>query len=174
MQAIKIIKNDPACVLCLSSVLPYPNFYCCFSTLCCVFISCFLCMLLVLLLKLRRKSYRRKDVTQHNWRHWNRNKMTRSSRQKDRRRLHARSIYSLVSWHTLYFDKKQLSAEVQYIIPTNNACRIVTHARYINRACLRKLILQLYTALTDCPHIPSGKLLRPYAIGRGFDPVVVL
>jgi len=32
---------------------------------------------------------------------------------------------------------EQLSAEVQYIIPTNHAYRIVTHARYINRACSR-------------------------------------
>ena len=37
--------------------------------------------------------------------------------------------------------QKLLSADVEYIIPTNHACRIVTHARYINRACLRKLIL---------------------------------
>ena len=36
----------------------------------------------------------------------------------------------------LYLAQKQLSAEVQYIIPTNHACRIVTHVRYINRACL--------------------------------------
>ena len=41
----------------------------------------------------------------------------------------------------MFVSKKQLSAEVQYIIPTNHASRIVTHARYINRACLRKLIL---------------------------------
>jgi len=31
--------------------------------------------------------------------------------------------------------QKQLSADMQYIIPTNQACKIVvTHARYINRA----------------------------------------
>jgi len=44
---------------------------------------------------------------------------------------------------------------VQYIIPTNHACRIVTNARYINRTCLRKLILQLYTALTDWQAAPA-------------------
>jgi len=73
----------------------------------------------------------------------------------------------------LWVYEKQLSTEVQYIIPTNHACRIVTvtHARYINTACLRWLILQLYTALTDWPH---GKPLRRYAIGPELDPVVVL
>jgi len=32
---------------------------------------------------------------------------------------------------TPWLLKKQLSAEVQYILPTNYACRIVTHARAI-------------------------------------------
>ena len=65
----------------------------------------------------------------------------------------------------LWVYEKQLSAEVQYIIPTNHACRIVTvtHAHYINTACLRYFILQLYTALTDWPYRPvvrrSGVML---------------
>ena len=35
----------------------------------------------------------------------------------------------------VWSSEGQLSADVQYIIPTNHACRIVTHARYI--MCLR-------------------------------------
>jgi len=36
---------------------------------------------------------------------------------------------------------------------------------------MRWLILQLYNALSDWPH---SSVVGRYAIGRGFDPVVVL
>jgi len=71
-----------------------------------------------------------------------------------------------------HFEPKQLSADVQYIIPTNHACRIVTHVR--DRACLRYLILQLYTVFIGWSHSSVGKALRRYSIGREFDFLVVL
>jgi len=38
---------------------------------------------------------------------------------------------TLIFWPLVLLCEKQLSAEVQYIIPTNHVCRIVTHVRYI-------------------------------------------
>ena len=60
--------------------------------------------------------------------------------------------------------EKQLSAEVQYIIPTNHACRIVT------RVCAS--LYCSFTAFSPTGHT-AHKPLRRYAIGRELDPVVV-
>ena len=82
----------------------------------------------------------------------------------------------VTQWTRDHVDEKQLSAEVQYIIPTNHACRIVTHARL--RAILTgRVCASLHCSFT--PLSPTGyivqvviKLIRRYAIGREFDPVV--